>query len=207
MELVRAAHSVLATSAFFDGLRETVGKESFARLKLSKREKTLLMSARRSGSGANEDEGSAAREEEYGLATSADDLLRLLTRAQIPMATRYQGWEENTSGPLSLHFEKSARRTLRFLEGLESWRNTTGWTTEQLVGRVAVGAQQHYRSAYRRFAADVPEFGAWANLTEHAATRHSVRAGFTALASIHEQLSHEVSKLSGKLLPSPPLRR
>ncbi|MDT0302814.1 NACHT domain-containing protein [Streptomonospora wellingtoniae] len=82
-----------------------------------------------------------------------------------------------------------ARRLTRFLDGLAVWerldetaRSTAARAIEERVPELA---RRRFTESYRQLAADVPEFGVWANLSAHEDTQQSVAAVSTGLARLN----------------------
>jgi hypothetical protein len=179
IQLISAAHSVLVVSSFFEAMRECVGPQNYARLKLSKTEKAALLSK----------ENPARR--------TAESLLETLIKTEIPMPSARTGWHEHVQGELRPYILNAVSRTTGFLAGLEAWRTRPilSISHSQLMTNVTETTIRNYRGSYQRLAAAIPEFFVWASLGEHAATRREVSATNEWLASLLEGQSRALEKL------------
>jgi hypothetical protein len=133
---------------------------TYDRLKLSKEEQAALTT------------------EGKRLQVAGKDMLSMLVDAQIPVPSPGQGWHETTRGPLHDWLDNATGRVLGFVEGLHAWeigRALLRTPPDRLRASVVAGATERYTEDFQRLAVDVPEFGIWAQLGEHAATRAEVR--------------------------------
>ncbi|GAA3981750.1 NACHT domain-containing protein [Thermobifida alba] len=84
---------------------------------------------------------------------------------------------------------------LRFLQGLEAWEGLDEAGRARVAAaldEVPALARRRHVESYRKLAADVPEFGVWANLAAHEDTRArvaEVRVGLTEIADLLGQLT------------------
>ena len=145
-ELIAAAHSTIVVAAIFESLREEVGEEFYAQLKITDTEKVSLI-----------------RQD------ALEEGVRLVYSTEIPAPSAASGFEENT--PHVAEWQGGYIDNLRFFLGGLSVAESARieW------GAIRASAAERYRSWYLELATRVPEFAIWANLGEHAATRRAVR--------------------------------
>jgi adenylate kinase family enzyme len=146
-QLVRAAHTAVVISAFFESVREHLGPEVFATLELTEEEKLALV----------RDSGGQAH----------TNVIRQLYAAEVPVPSPTLGFEENVKA-VGEWLTALATKAQTFFEGLASWPHGVN-----LLG-VVDPAVARYRDHYVALAAAAPEFRIWAELAEHSATRHEV---------------------------------
>jgi hypothetical protein len=165
-QLIAAAHTTIVVAAFFEALREQLGKD-FYELKISDAEKETLMSGH--------------------LCTVGQVLFDSLYAAEVSAPSAARGFEENIQEVDHWlgRFDSIVRD---FLGGLAT--NSGRPLTFRVVTH---GAVERYRSHYLELAAKVPEFEIWAMLGEHAATRSLVR---DQSAELTEVLNHHVAALA-----------
>lgn len=176
LELIAAAHSTIVVAAVFESLRQHVGNETYAQLKITDEEKISLI---------NEIEPDGTQ-----------GGVRHLYTSEIPVPSAVLGFEENTA--LVVEWQARYIQSLYlFLQGLTVGENA-------LIDLHAIGAsaEERYRSRYLEIAAKVPEFAIWAQVGEHAATRTAigelgdrVKGGIAALATDVAELSTAVEGL------------
>ncbi|GLU45848.1 NACHT domain-containing protein [Nocardiopsis ansamitocini] len=78
-----------------------------------------------------------------------------------------------------------------FIRGLSAWERlsaTDQSRVDRALDELPELAAGRYAASYRRLAADIPEFGVWAGLTEHAATRERIDQVSTGLFGMEELL-------------------
>lgn len=155
-QLIAAAHTSIVVAAFFEEIREQIGKDFYEALKISETEKETLMNGH--------------------LRPSGQTLVESLYTAEVPAPSAALGFEENIAevGQWLGRFESVFRD---FLGGL-AFASSRSFDFRP----VADGAVERYRSHYLELAARVPEFEIWAMLGEHAATRSLVREQSAQLA-------------------------
>jgi NACHT conflict system protein/AAA domain-containing protein len=151
--LVAAAHTIIVASAVVDAFRRAVGEKAFKALEITEKELSTLLA--RTGDG-----GRKAAEAIYD--------------STVPMPSSGRGFQENLNA-VSEWQERFATALVDFCGGLRAG-DVVSHVNASLVGS---GALHGYEEQYRRLAAQVPEFGVWAMLNEHAATRGVV-------AQVHE---------------------
>ena len=148
-QLIAAAHTSIVVAAFFETLREQIGKDFYDELKISDAEKETLMSGH--------------------LRSTGQTLVESLYASEVPAPSAVRGFEENTFavGLWLTGFNSTFRIFLRGLAAASDRSLHFQSVTDAAVER--------YRSHYLELAAKVPEFEIWALLDEHAATRSLVR--------------------------------
>jgi ATPase family associated with various cellular activities (AAA) len=148
-QLIAAAHTSIVVAAFFETLREQLGKDFYDELKISDAEKETLMSGH--------------------LRPIGQSIVESLYLSEVPAPSAALGFEENIPriGQWLFRFDSIFRD---FLGGLAI-------ASSRPLGLrpVTDAAVERYRSHYLELAAKVPEFEIWAMLDEHAATRSLVR--------------------------------
>lgn len=154
-ELVVAAHSTIVLTAFFDALRQDLG-DTYDEALITEAEKVSI------GTGA--------------WRTTTEPLVRRLYTSELPAPSALRGFEENVEN-VQFWCLKTAAEVRKFLGGLHLAQPRTFDPAA-----VALAGAAGYRSLYLALATTVPEFGMWANLGEHAATR-------SAMARLEDLLS------------------
>lgn len=160
-EVIAAAHTTIVVAAFFEALKEHLGAEFYGKLEITDAEKAVLLTGRLRGDG--------------------EKLLDLLYTAEIPAPSAARGFEENLER-VSLWMTGFGQRLSEFLHGLAVTQDVTvDWAA------ITNRAVERYRSHFLELAAKTDEFGIWADLSEHAATRELVRQS-------NAELAHELSQ-------------
>ncbi|WP_329012728.1 hypothetical protein OG271_03165 [Micromonospora rifamycinica] len=184
-ELLEAAHTVLALSAFFDAFRDEVGAR-YTELHISDDEKIQISS----------------RLDDGGVAV---DLRTEIENGTIPLPSPTRGFIENLPHAEE-RFRRLAEITLSFVEGLSAWPKVRPTADRnRLQNAVTRKAVAFYRDRYTRLAVDVPELSFWLGTDEHAATRGEIRAiaeqlqrsqgiQTETLATLEQKLSETVHK-------------
>ena len=160
-EVITAAHTTIVAAAFFEALEEHLGEECCTKLMFTDVQKAELITGQ--------------------LRADGENLLDTLYDAEIPAPSAARGFEENLD-EVGAWMTWFSQRFAMFLRGLTAGENlTVDWS---MVTNLAV---ERYRSHFLQLAAKADEFGIWANLSEHAATRALVRRSNGGLA-------HELSQ-------------
>ncbi|GLW31051.1 NACHT domain-containing protein [Actinoplanes regularis] len=165
-ELITAAHTTIVLAGLFDALREVVGP-AYESLRVSDQEKLQLA-------------------QEPGKIVTQANWIDRLAGADIPLPSPTLGFEENLSSRLAPRMADLTAAAVAFFEGLSAW-NRLGVDSAGIIAECTTRWRVHYRDAYLRLGADVPEFFVWASLGEHAATREELRR---ANARLLELLDH-----------------
>ncbi|MEY9212720.1 ATP-binding protein [Thermobifida halotolerans] len=125
-------------------------------------------------------------DEQYALLT---DVLRDAERAAPALPPSSDGVEHAPP------YRRSAQVLRRFLRGLEAWDrlDETGRARlDETLEELPDLARRRHVESYRKLAADVPEFGVWANLAAHEDTRgrvEEVRVGLAGMADLLERMT------------------
>ncbi|MEU4742902.1 hypothetical protein AB0G02_20890 [Actinosynnema sp. NPDC023658] len=173
-ELITAAHSVIVISAFFDVMREQLGKVDSAEIALTEQEKVVL----------------ATGKQYHG---NAEQLVALLTNTDVPVPA--SGGVGDTE-ELSAFYSRLADAVLDFLRGLKVWR--------QLIARRDIAAELHvvprlalkrYTSYFLQLAQEVPEFYFWATLTTNVVVKKTVHEAHSDLREAIETQSGALGRL------------
>ncbi|MEO6085896.1 MAG: AAA family ATPase [Umezawaea sp.] len=166
-ELVVAAHSTIVLTAFFDALRQDLG-DTYDEALITEAEKVSI------GTGA--------------WRTTTEPLVRRLYTSELPAPSALCGFEENVEN-VQFWCLKTAAEVQKFLGGLHLAQPRTFDPAA-----VALAGAEGYRSLYLALATTVPEFGMWANLGEHAATRSAMARleGLLSVASVPSRDLREV---------------
>ncbi len=176
-ELLKAAHTTLVATAFFDAVESAIGP-AYRSLSVTEDEKRLL-------------------------ATRLPDARTVLDRlydAQVPMPSATMGFEETVAGPLTAYFTETAENTLSFFRGLRAWSKVRQRRDEdQLRAEIVAEALRRYQGLYVTLAAKVPEFYIWAGLAEAAATRAAVEQHAHDLAELLDQQAGQLVRLEQAL--------
>ncbi|WP_208113098.1 NACHT domain-containing protein [Actinorugispora endophytica] len=160
-ERIEAANQILRITAFFEALGEVLDQP---------------------GSPLKPADLEFTRDEQYALLTDAVNGYGLAP-APLPPAAHGDGsalavWSPEAS-------------VLPFVRGLAVWEglsDTARGRVEDSLAPLPALAQRRYAESYRKLAADVPEFGVWANLAEHDETRKHVDEMRVGLAGMEELL-------------------
>jgi len=165
-EVISAAHTTIVAAAFFEAFEEHLCEEGRAKLMFTDAQKAALITGQ--------------------LRADGERLLDTLYEAEIPAPSAVLGFEENLN-EIGAWMTWFSQRLSVFFLGLTVGENlNVDWPT---VTNLAV---ERYRSHFLRLAAKADEFGIWANLSEHAATRALVRRSNGGLA-------HELSQTRDSL--------
>jgi hypothetical protein len=160
-EVIAAAHTTIVAAAFFETLDRHLGAEFRGKLKITDAERAVLLTGH--------------------LRADGEKLLDLLYVAEIPAPSAARGFEENLE-QVGLWMTGFSQRLSEFLNGLAATQDlTVDWAT---ITNLAV---ERYRSHFLELAAKADEFGIWAALSEHAATRELLRQS-------NAELAHELSQ-------------
>ncbi|KOX33953.1 hypothetical protein ADK67_04895 [Saccharothrix sp. NRRL B-16348] len=181
-ELVVAAHTALAMSAFFEVIAESPIGTALTEAGISDREKLLL-------AGAPLD--------------IVDHTIQSLYRLEVPIPSAVTPFAQNREN-IAAWATLMAEDVSRFVHSVlydelydedsdddvnpeQQLRESKQFGT-QAQQRVGAATEALYRSSYLDFAAKVPEFKIWADLVEHAGTQ-------SALARMEQLLSATVKEL------------
>jgi hypothetical protein len=176
-ELLSAAHTTIVMAAFFDALRQQLGRGAYKSLALTEREKAVLAT--------NKD----IQDDRELIATlMAGDLF-------LPSLTR--GFNE-TAEELRPFYTELAKSVRNFARGLDIWpaveRKLTD-TRGDSLHRVPGAAVTMYQTYFLELSQEVPEFYLWANLSEHAATRTTVNDMQTVLRKAISEKTESLGRL------------
>jgi len=165
-ERLRAAHAVIVLTAYFDTL-----EQAFAELppgyavRIATAEKVSL-----AGGGSVD----------AGLRGIAEALVSIDPVAPAPLRS-YEAMLES----LAAFYRGISSHVVVFVNGLAAWeelgqaqRNRFARKLRDAVPGLAVS---RYEELFRRLAADCPEFGIWASMSDHQATRTELRSGLVDL--------------------------
>jgi hypothetical protein len=168
-ERLRAAHAVIVLTAYFDTL-----ERAFADLppgyavRLTRSEKVSL---------AGGDPAVA------GMRGIADALISIELVAPAPLRS-YEVMLES----LKAFYLDLSGHVAAFVSDLAVWdeldEKQRDRFTGKLRGHLPDLAVSRYEELFRRLAADCPEFGVWANMSDHQATRTDLRSGLAGLERI-----------------------
>jgi ATPase family associated with various cellular activities (AAA) len=173
-QLIAAAHTTVVVAAYFEALREQLGKEFYDALKISDAEKETLMSGH--------------------LRQGGQMLFESLYAAEVPAPSAARGFEENIAA-VSYWLDTFDSIVRDFLGGLAAASGRS------LGSRpVTDAAVERYRSHYLELAAKVPDFKIWTMLDEHAATRSLVREQSAEIAEdVNQHTAAVVRDLNAEL--------
>jgi predicted kinase len=155
-----AAHSVIVLVAFFDALDEWLGERGFS-----------LADARMSAA-----EQMAVTAHAWPVSSFADTVTVLVERPAPAPSPRVPF--EQFFKPLSHYYLELASATFEFLGGLRAFGTVKAYRD---AADLATAAVRHYSAAYRRLAAEIPEFRLWSDMTDSQATRLLIRDVLDAL--------------------------
>ncbi|PKQ33044.1 MAG: ATP-binding protein [Actinobacteria bacterium HGW-Actinobacteria-2] len=170
-DLVASAHTILTVAAFFEALQAAVGERSFASLELTNQEKTKLA---------------------LGRSLADSEILSGVYLSEVPIPSPTLGFEENIK-EVGVWLTALARRTQRFLEGLDAW------DADRSIKDVVPAALDRYRERYMDMACDVPEFMIWSTLGEHSATRAASREGTASVMLALSEARTDLSRIEALL--------
>lgn len=170
-EVLRAAHTVVVVLGWFEALAEQDLPFSLDAVRMTRGEQLSLV-------GAGEPDAGFAR---------------ALAAVDAPFPAPHLA-PEDVARELRDWYTALSRRFVRFVAGLAVWDTLTpagrDAAERTLTGALPGAACVHYDSLYAQLAQQAPEFGFWATLTEHRATRAGVRR---ALAGIEALLAGTAS--------------
>ncbi|MEO3748188.1 hypothetical protein [Plantactinospora sp. B5E13] len=183
-ELLKAAHTIIVGTAFFESLAEAIGS-GYRSLAVTEREKIQLIT--------------------LDYRTSATAVERLY-EAPVAMPSAVIGFDEIASTELPRFFAQATETATRFFDGLEAWPQVRQGIPQidSLRDRVVRESVRRYRSSYLELAAEVPEFLIWAGFQEHAATRGQISILSHSVSAILEQQAEQLVRLEQLLLQTAP---
>ncbi|MFF5288900.1 NACHT N-terminal helical domain 7-containing protein [Paractinoplanes globisporus] len=156
IELLAAAHTMIAVDAFFE-----VMHEEYPSLELSAAERERLATGR--------------------WRKPDDDLLTVLWANEVPAPSGARGFYE-TSVLVQFWATQLCLRVLTFADDSEATSRATSRAAESVA--VADMIVRRYRESYLRLADTVPDFWIWAQLDEHAATRVTVATALSRIETL-----------------------
>lgn len=168
-ELLTAAHTVLAISAFFQGVADVLGP-AYKLLKLTDEEKLALAGGKPFGS---------------------DCLIESLrsTEIELPSIEMESDWPR-------MAFYQLSTATVQFINGLAAAQRLWATTNEASTLKIVSEAITRYYDARLRFAVDVPEFALLLSWSADEATRSALRnitavltVQSTSLSTMHDLLA------------------
>lgn len=175
-ERLRAAHGVIALTAYFETLEQVFADlpPGYA-VRISTAEKVSL---------------AGGDSYQTGLRGIADALIRLDPVVPAPLQSR-----ETMLEVLELFYRDLSSHVVAFVSGLAVWdeldetqRSHLSSKLRDSVPSLAVG---RYEQLFRRLAAECPEFGIWTNVADHIATRTELRNGLAGLERILDSIASE----------------
>lgn len=147
-ELVTAAHTAIVIAAYFEVLRESLGKKKVQQLEITDQTIKALI--------------------ERVAKPSVELTHEWLYNTYVPAPSAARGFHENVKNDLTLWYKEFAEVMARFVGGLAVEANLP--TSKAFRLRVV----KRYESLYVNLAAEVPEFSIWLALNEHAVTRKQI---------------------------------
>src|SRR5215472_4847964 len=175
-ERLHAAHAVIVLTAYFETL-----ERAFANLPVSS---SARFSSSEKVSLSGGDSFDSGRQ---GIAAA---LVTLEPVSPGPTRTR-----EATLEALALFYRELSAHVADFVSGLAVWDELNETQRARLLARiqdsVPPDAVSRYEHLFRRLAADCPEFGIWANVGDHIATRTELRSGLAGLERILQSVASE----------------
>jgi hypothetical protein len=172
-ERLRAAHAVIVLTAYFDTLQGVFADLPVAySVRMARAEQISVAS------------GSV----DAGLRGIADALLSV-----VPVQPGSVQSHEATLELLEAFYVDLSGHVTEFVSGLASWEALSETERSQVSGRlresVPALAVGQYEELFRRLAGDCPEFGIWADMFEHQATRTELRNGLAGLENVLESIA------------------
>ena len=173
-ERLRAAHTVIVLTAYFDTLAESLGRlPPECRTRLSKGEQLSVVG----------DESAEA-----GWRGIAAALTSIEPVAPVP-ARSY----ETLLGGLEEYYGRLSGNVAEFIAGLSGWdrlyEEQRSMFAENLQRSVPGLAVSRYEELFRRLVAEFPEFGVWSSMSDHQATRAEFRNGLASLQAVLESMA------------------
>jgi hypothetical protein len=175
-ERLRAAHAVVVLTAYFETLEKALADlPSGFSVQLSGSEEASVAGV------------DSATDGFRGIATA---LVTLEPVGPGPLRSR-----EAMLEVLEAFYRDLSRHVVDFLAGLAAW-DELGQTRRDLLRKrlrddVPVMALGRYEQLFRRLVADCPEFGIWASVADHMATRDEFRSGLAGLERILQSIASE----------------
>jgi len=175
-ERLRAAHAVIVLTAYFDSLQQALAElpPGFA-VRIATAEQVSL-----AGGGPVS----------AGLRGIADALMSIDPVEPAPLRSR-----EAMAGILAEFYDGLSGHVAMFVTGLAVWdvlgeeqRSQVAGTLRDSVPALAIS---RYEELFLRLAGDCPDFGIWANMSDHYATRAELRTGLAGLERLLESIACE----------------
>jgi hypothetical protein len=173
-ERLRAAHTVIVLTAYFETLEEILdGLPSAYRLRFARAEQLSLASSESADGGWR------------GIVAALSSVEPV---APVPVRSH-----EAMLGGLEEFYRRLSGNVADFIAGLPGWdqlgeeqRTGIGSRLRGSVPGLAVG---RYEELFRRLVADFPEFSIWSNMSDHQATRAELRNGLAGLQIVLESMA------------------
>ena len=173
-ERLRAAHTVIVLTAYFETLEEILdGLPSAYRLRFARAEQLSLASGESADGGWR------------GIVAALSSVEPV---APVPVRSY-----EAMLGGLEEFYRRLSGNVADFIAGLPGWdqlgeeqRTGIGSRLRGSVPGLAVG---RYEELFRRLVADFPEFSIWSNMSDHQATRAELRNGLAGLQIVLEPMA------------------
>jgi len=173
-ERLRAAHAVIVLTAYFETLEQALAELPAGF--------TVELSSGEEASVAGFD--------------SASDGLRGVAAALVTLEPVGPGPVRSREAMLDLlapFYRDLSRHVVQFVAGLAVWdrlgQRRRDVLRSRLLDDVPVMALGRYEQLFRRLAGSCPEFGIWASVADHMATRAEFRSGLAGL----EQILHSIA--------------
>jgi hypothetical protein len=118
------------------------------------------------------------------------DLATSLVAFTPPLPTPHQAHEHRTVD-LQNCYRELATVLFDFFQGLAAWERLSQSEMDRHIAalwEIPTRAIERYEVLFRRLALELPEFGYWANMLDHQATRSEVRTALAGLADSLAQL-------------------
>jgi hypothetical protein len=180
-----AAHSVIVLVAFFEALDEWLGERGFS-----------LADARMTAA-----EQMAVTAHAWPVSSFADLVTALVDRPAPAPSPRVPF--EQFHRPLTHYYLEAAGATFEFLGGLRAFGAVKAYRDTADLAAVAV---RRYTGAYRRLAAEIPEFRLWSDMTDSQATRMLIGHVLDALPRPEEAIRSGLVRLHRARLDQPILK-
>ena len=173
IDLLIAAHAVIAVNSYFEALRHDSLPINLARLELTTSDQFRLA-------------GTSPK-------ANATSLIEFALSAPMPAPAAHRPYEQTVLA-LQQTYLAMSERLIKFISGLVIWDQTSASDKSKfrqaLLDRTPRRAIEAYEESFRKLSEECPEFRHWIHLTDSIATREAIDMGFA-------QLQREMQDLAG----------
>ena len=181
IELLLAAHSIIAINAYFEALSKANLPVDLAKLGITERDKLLLADA--------------------SPTQKSRTLVDKILEVPLPVPAAHRPYEKVVA-EMRIKYKTMSANLLSYTQGLAIWDKLSVREREELekllINEVPSQCVNHYKDDFLRLATECTEFRMWIYLSETEATRAVIRTG---LSGLREKLDHLASERSSATWP------